>query len=650
MKTLLPHALVIVVLQLLVSSPSVLAVDEALENVVVTASRVPVPLKAVGGSITVIGAEELENRQPNFIGDVLQSVPGVDVSRSGGVGGFTQLRVRGAEANQLLVLIDGVEVNDATLGSEFDFAHLLNGEIERIEVLRGAQSGIWGADALAGVINVISKEGSGPPRVHGFAEAGSFGTVASGGSVSGGGDRYHFSLHGRYINSDGINNAQTGDEEDGYENGSVSFRGGYRPHELVEFSGYVRHVASEREFDPAPFPVSVPVDGDRITDAEQTYARLQTSVELFDGRWLHRLGASLTDTENANIFDGVEDTSNAGRKFRLDYQTSIHIDTPGFADAEHTLTFAMDREIEDFLQRGTPSLFGDPNQDQSVASHGYAVEYRVALWGRLFLSGAVRRDDNNDFANSTTGRGTAAYTHLQTDTKVHFSYGTGVKNPTFTERFGFTPDTFIGNAGLSPEQSEGWEVGIRQALFDARLIVSAVYFDEELQNEINGFVFDPTIPPFGGLTAANIDGISERTGFELGFTAELLDSLDFAASYTNLDATQQNALGNQVREIRRPEDVASFNLNYRFLDDRANVNINVDHTGDILDTDFSTFTPVILDSFTLLDVSARYQLSNRVGVYARVENLLDDDYQEVFGFNTSGIAAFAGIKVTLDMP
>ncbi len=652
MKFLSSQALVTLALLCCSFVPIALALDKELETIVVTASRVPIPLKAVGGSITVISAEDLQNRQPNFIADVLQSVPGVDVSRSGGTGGFTQIRIRGAEANQLLVLVDGIEVNDPTLGSEFDFAHLLNGAIERVEVLRGAQSGIWGADALAGVVNIISKQGAGPPRITGFAEAGSFGTFSSGGGIAGGGERYHFALDGRYFSSGGVNNAETGDEDDGYKNGSFSFRGGYRPHELVELKAVVRRVDNERQFDPAPFPAFVPADGDRITQTEQTYARLQASLALFDDRWQHRLGAALTETDNDNIFSGVRDSFNAGRKFRMDYQTSFIFETPQFGHAEHTLTFAMDREVEDFEQRGTASFFGNPNQVQSIASHGYAVEYRIALWDRLFLSGAVRRDDNNDFANSTTGRGTAAYVHEASATKVHFSYGTGVKNPTFTERFGFTPDTFIGNPGLTPEQSEGWEAGIWQALFDERVIVTAAYFNEELKNEINGFFFDFSIPPFGGFTATNIDGRSKRTGFELGFTAKLVAGLNVTAAYTNLDATQLNALGHQARELRRPEHVANFSLNYLFLDQRANLNVNIDYTSDLLDSDFSTFpaTPVTLDSFTLVDVAGRYQIDKRFTVYARVENLFDENYQEVFGFATSGIAAFAGINVTLDTP
>ncbi|MGH8579071.1 MAG: TonB-dependent receptor [Gammaproteobacteria bacterium] len=326
------------------------------------------------------------------------------------------------------------------------------------------------------------------------------------------------------------------------------------------------------------------------------------------------------------------------------------------ADATHTLTFAFEREREEFVQRGIPSFFGDPNQDQDTTNIGYVGEYRLGVWDQVFLSGAVRHDDNDAFEDATTYRATAAYIHPSWSTKLHGSYGTGVKNPSFTERFGFTPESsgnFFGNPKLEPEKSEGWEIGIEQPLFQGRLTAGATYFDEQLEDEINGFFFDPTLGgPFGGFTAVNMDGESERRGVELILAALVSEGLSLKGAYTYTDSTQPDEMtGRDVREIRRPEHVASLAANYRFLADRANINLTVEYTGEQIDNDFSTVpaTRVTLDDYTLVNLTVSYALHEKARVFGRVENLLDEDYQDVFGFETPGIGGFLGLEVGLDL-
>jgi vitamin B12 transporter len=626
------------------------AEDEDMETIVVSASRTPVPLDAVGSSVTVIGPEQIEMRSPVFVHELLQTVPGADISRSGGLGANAQIRVRGAEANQTLVMIDGIEANDLSLGSEFDFAHLTVDGVERIEVLRGAQSSLWGSDALSGVVNIVTRRGEGPWRVQGFGSGGSFGTAEGGGGISGGTDRYHLALHGRYFDSGGTNVALSGSERDAYGNTTLSLRAGYSPIEVLDFDIVLRHSDVTKEFDDTPFPAFVPADSDRGTQSDQTYGRAQASLSLFEGRWEHRLGGAVTTTDNDNFAGGVEDSSTQGKKYRVDYQTSVRFSTPQFASAEHTLTFAWEREREEFTQRGAPSFFGDPNQDQEIDSTGYVGEYLIGLWDQLYLSGAVRHDDNDDFGDATTYRATGAWVSPTRATKVHVSWGTGAKNPTFTERFGFTPDTFFGNPDVQPEESEGWEVGVEQPFLDEQLRLGVTYFDEQLDNEINGFFFDPGIPPFGGFTAVNLDGRSERNGVEAYFETGIWQGLDASGAYTYTDATEPDAAGRQIREVRRPKHVASFNVGYRFYGERARINFHLDYTGRQNDFDFSTFpaTIVRLDDYALVDVAAGFRVTEYLEIFARIENLLDEEYQEVFGFATPGIAAYGGVRVTFD--
>lgn len=225
-----------------------------------------------------------------------------------------------------------------------------------------------------------------------------------------------------------------------------------------------------------------------------------------------------------------------------------------------------------------------------------------------------------------------------------------MKNPTFFDRFGFFADQFVGNSDLKPESSIGWDIGVEQALLDDRLSLGATYFDAELDDEIDGFFFDPTLGASGAFTATNLDGTSKRMGVELTARVRPFEGLDVTGAYTYTDATEPGASG-RVREVRRPEHVASLVTNWRFLDSRANLNFRVDYNGEQKDSDFRTFPTqrVTLDDFVLVNVSGSYDINPYVRLFARIENLLDQDYEEVFGFQTPGFAAFGGVRVSLDL-
>lgn len=617
----------------------------------VTASRTPVDARQVGSSITVIDSQEIEARQAVFVTDLLRSVPGVSVSQSGGIGSFTQLRIRGAEANQTLVLIDGIEVNDPGIGSEFNFADLLAADVERIEVIRGPQSSLWGSDAVGGVINIITKKADGPLRVEGFVDGGSFGSIKAGGAISQRWDMFDFSLRGQQYETDGTNAAERGGEEDGYRNGTVNLNIGLSPLENLNFSIVGRHTEAEREFDPADAPSFKPSDGDNETDVSETYGLLQADLDLFEGAWQHKVGAAITSTDSDNFESRAETTSTQGKRFKLNYQTSIMVDAPKLADSNHTLTFALEREQEEFKQSGEVTDFGNPNQKQNLTHYSYITEYRMGLLQRLYLGGAIRHDDNEEFDDATTYRGMLSYVHPESNTKLWGAYGTGVKNPTFTERFGFTPDTFFGNPDLRPERSKGWEIGIAQPFLGDRASLSLSYFNDRLEDDINGFFFDPALGEFGGFTAVNVSGESERQGVEFTLRTRVFEHLNITSTYSWTDSKQPDADGRQTREIRRPEHQASLILDYRFLEDKANIHLGVDYVGEQRDSDFSTFPAgsVTLDDYTLVSLAASYQVLPALELFTRVENLLDEEYQDVFGFETPGIAGFAGARVKFNL-
>jgi vitamin B12 transporter len=624
---------------------------EELETLVVTASRVPVSAKLSGSSYTIIDRETLEQRQMSTLGEILRDVPGFAVNRGGVLGSTTQIRVRGAEGNQVLVFIDGIEVNDLAQGSEFNFSHLTSADIERAEIIRGPQSALWGSDALGGVINISTRRGEGALQVSAFAEGGSFGTKQGGGNISLGGDNYHFKLFGSYLESKGDNISRDNNEDDGYENTTISVAAGYSPLNNLSFDFVGRFTDANNEFDETDFfNTGLPVDTDSETRTSQNYSRVQAKFSLYEGLWEHKAGFSLSNTDNDNFLNAIESSSTQGKKHKFDYQTSLFIDTAQISNEAHIITFALEHEIEDFTQRGSVAFGSDPNQNLKTRSTSYIGEYRLTFSDNLSLSGGVRHDGNNDFQSATTYRGTAAYLLEENGLRLHASYGTGIKNPTFTERFGFFASSlfspFIGNPNLNPEQTLGWEIGVEKSFFDNRFSLGLTYFNEQLEDEINGFFFD--LATFT-TTAINETGKSKRKGLELVGRATLSSELNVSGNYTYLDATQPDGISGMEREVRRPKHTGNININYDFLNQRANLNVNLNYNGKQDDFFFSPpfFAREIvpLESFTLVNISASYKFSGMLSLYGRVENLLDENYEEVFGFQGTGLGVFAGLKM-----
>lgn len=625
-----------------------LAAQEAYQvapETVVTASRVAVPAAQVGSAVTVITGEELEQRQTVLVSDILRDVPGLAVNRAGAVGNTTQVRIRGAEANQTLVLIDGVEVADPTI-SEFNFANLLAADIERIEIVRGPQSALWGADAIGGVINIITKRGREGYAITGSAEAGSFGTLQTSAGLRGGGERWNGAFSAAHLTTDGTNISRFGDEDDGAHNLTLSANGGVELTDDLEVEVTGRYVDAGNEFDPQDFAFpptptnGLVIDGDEEQDTRQFSGRIEATLNLFDDHWEQTIGAAGTDLEKEFTTDGVRSSLNKGQRTTIDYQSTLRFDTQEVADAAHTLIFLAEREDETFENQGaTPDA--PENQEQDRDSVGLVGEYRLDLWDSLFLSGAVRHDVNSDFEDATTYRATAAYILPWTGSRLHGSYGTGVTNPTFFEQFGFFPDSFIGNPDLSPEESEGFDIGIEQPFLDRRLVLDVTYFQADLEDEIVT-IFDPAT---AFLTVDNQDGRSRRQGVEVSIEAKPRSGMTLNAAYTYTDSTDPD----DQQEIRRPKHIASLDVAQRFWADRASLGLGVTYTGSQQDSEFVSTTPedrVELDDYTLVSVYGSYRVNDNVEAFARVENLLDQDYEDVYSFTSPGLGAYAGIRLT----
>ena len=328
--------------------------------------------------------------------------------------------------------------------------------------------------------------------------------------------------------------------------------------------------------------------------------------------------------------------SDEGERYGVYYQSTWDFAPEERVDSAQTVTFAMDHERLEYTR---------DDLNEKMYTTGFVFEGRTRFWEQLYLSAAVRHDSNSDFDDVNTWRVTSLYTFSRAGTRLHAAFGTGQKAPTFTERHSFFPAFFIGNPDLELEKSRGWEFGVSQPFADGRWEILATYFKERLENEIASFVFDPVTFLF---TAENVDGSSHRTGVETALQASITENFEAAATYTYLDADQPDGAGGFTAEVRRPRHMASANFNYRFMESRGNINLNLSYTGDQYDTFFppgAAGQQVNLDSYTLVNLAASYQATNRVRVYGRIENLFDETYEDVIGFNTPGIGAFVGVQV-----
>lgn len=616
--------------------PAPAAAEEAetapvvLDPLVVSATRTERPLSQVGSSLTVITAEDLEDRQTVLVSDILREVPGVAVNRSGGVGALTQVRLRGAEGNHTLVLIDGIEVNDPAGGSEFDFAHLLAADIDRIEVLRGPQSVLYGSEAIGGVINIVTRRGDGPPEAAASLEGGSFRSGRASASLAAGGERYDLLFSGSHFRTRGISHAKAprgGTDPDGYENTTAFAKLGVLPFENLRLDFVGRLTRYDMETDDFVGGVGA-FEADQDTRGDQRYGRAQATLDLLDGRWRQRLGASLSRLETRNRTNGSRTGRSIGRRTKFDYQSDFAFSTPGFASAAHVVTLGAEHERE-----GVESSSAWADLDRSFRSRSFYAQYQLDLFERLSLSAGLRHDDNQLFRNAQTYRLTALYSHPETGTRLRGSYGTGVKNPTVFELYGFSQN-YSGNPDLEPERGRGWDLGLEQDLFDRRLTLGATYFRQEVDKLITG----------SGQTSVNLDGRSRSQGVELTAALTLSNGLDLRGAYTYTRTRDPNG----DRLVRRPAHTGSLNLNYRFLEDRANLNLGVVYNGRQHDYAFDQFfnrSVVTLKSYTLVGLAGSYRVAEGVELFGRVENLLDRNYEEVFTYASPGRAAYAGVRL-----
>ena len=615
------------------------AEDAADTTIIVGASRADEPVEAshYAGSVTVLSSEQLTQRQTRNLAEALRDVPGVALA---GTPGLSQLRLRGSEANHVLVLADGIELSNSFYG-ETDL-DTLQAEIgASVEVLRGAQSALYGSDAIGGVIAYRSAGGCDRAGVSGYAEGGSYSTFNAGARAGLCGDRAQAAFSANFVSTDGTPNARNGTRDLGRNSLTLASKGSVDLSPNAQLRAALRYISTEGDFNNQDFDAGSPTLGlvldtpGQYFENEAIYALVGVRIETLEGRWTHDVSGQIADVRRDTFSSLGRDSGNDGQRLKGSYVNSLRLDGPVFT---HQLTFAADIERETY--RNTDPFGFAFTGKRSARNVGLAGEYRASS-DKFNFGAALRRDLNNRFADATTFR-VEAGGQLMAGTRLRAAGGSGIKDPGFYELYGFVDGRFIGNQGLQPEKSTGWEIGIDQSLADDALQLSATWFDSILKHEIYTDFPPPDFIP----TPANRTTNSKRSGLELSAHARIGSQVTLDAAYTWLDAEE-----NGTKEVRRPAHVASAAVNWTAPGDAASATLVVRHNGASRDLAFTdpTFVPVIarLDDYTLVNLAAEVKLTPNVRLFARVENLLDERYEQVFSFVSQGRSVIAGVKVGL---
>lgn len=603
------------------------------ETVVVTATRTEQPLEVTGTSMSVITANEIEDQQTVFVTDLLAETPGLIVVRNGGVGQTTTISIRGSEAGQTLVLVDGVRLNDpSSPDDQAILGDVLSNNIDRIEVLRGPQSTLYGSDAIGGVVNILTKRG-GPSQATASAEGGSFDTWRLNAGVSGTADRLEYGAAVNYLDTGGISAADEKNgnpEADAYRNLGATLNTRFNVDANLSFDLRGYYTQSHIEIDGFPPPDFAFTDDAEFGTDSLVSGYAGANLSLAGGHFRNRLAfiASESNRKFFGVFDFFTNAYSPDENFfaRGDAQRFEYQGTYDFDDANQ-LTFGAETQR---VSLSTQSLQFDPGPTTgSRRTNSFYVQEQSTLFDQLTLTGGLRVDDDDEFGTHTSLKFAGAWNIPGWDTVLRANYGDGFKAPTLYELFSQYKNPFH---DLKPETANGWEVGADHDFGVAR--VSLTYFERHTHNQID--FFSTFTPPFGYYE--NLDR-TRATGIEAEVETRINDVLSVTANYTNLDAKD---VLTGLDLARRPADSAGGTLTWTPTAE-ITLGTSVTYVGERFDDRANLRR---LPSNTTVNLFGSYKVYGNTELFARAENLFDEDSEPVATYGRMGFAAYGGIRTT----
>jgi vitamin B12 transporter len=586
--------------------------DTRLDTIIVDGSRLDQTLTEIGSSVSVITSEDMDELGVDFALDAVATAPGVTINQNGAFGGSASVRIRGASSDQTLVLIDGVPVSDPTgTGGGYNFAYLDTDNIERIEVLKGPQSTLWGSDAIGGVVSITTKRPTEGFSGSVFGEYGSFNTVRGGAAISNANDAGDFRIAATGLTTDGISKADEDNgntEDDAYDSRTIAARGGLNLPGSVRLESSLLWSDAESEYDSYSASAQGNVaDGDEVTNSETLSGNITLKAPLFDGLLYNLVQVGYSDIERENRSNGVQSYYTDGNRALFRYQGTLNI------NEANKVAFGAEREET------------SANSDESSVDSLFAL-YEFKPVDDLTLTGGLRMDDHETFGSETTGRVAAAWTATD-QLVVRASWAQGFKAPSIFQSTYIC--SFCGltepNRNLKPETSEAYDIGVEWHSADQRLMLGATLFDQESENLID-FSF-----------TAGYDNIAfvESQGVELVGAYTFTSWLNVSANYTYIDA--EDGDGNEL--TRLPETSANVTVSFDPEGPFSGA-VLVRYNGEEANTNGTD-----LDSWTRLDLTGSYDLNDKVELYGRIENVYDEDYQQILGYGTPGTSGSLGLRL-----
>jgi vitamin B12 transporter len=643
-------ALVVVTL-LIVNSMRVQAQEKPvqLEEVVVTATKTQTPVEQTGSSVTVIKREEIERKQATDAIQILREQPGFSLIQTGSRGGTTSIFTRGGNSDMNLVLIDGMKVNEG--GGSFNFTDTSTAGIGRVEIVRGPQSALYGADAITSVIQFFTPRGEGPFSAWAAGAAGNYDTTEERAGFSWGNR-----LSGVFFEFDRVDTTGILDKNNEFRNHAGALRLDLSPTRELEFTLTGRFNESRFEF-------PTESEGDRLQpflDPRQLNEK-ERFVGTFGTRyrqtgWLEHRFKSGVNFENRLSRDprdvppdpssrAPEGTRTMSKEERIFLDYNAELDGPRLFGVTPLLVLGSSYESQNFTQRSRPVTTRRTNVERET--HAAYGQLQLGWLDHIFLTGGTRYDSSSVFGQELTPRVSLAVVMPVARTRLRGAWGTGIKEPSFSAQFGGA--TFPGNPNIKSEKSRSWETGVDQPLFGQRFEIGATYFHNRFEDLI---VFVSNAEGDKNIQTAKTQGI------ETVFTLRPIDGWSATANYTLLDTEAMATAGIGgtafVRGeplLRRPKHSGSISLAHER--DRLTTAATLFVKGDSIDRDFSKggSPRVTLEGYNKLDLSLAYVLFKGVAGLknivwkTRVQNLLNETYEEVFGFSTARLSFLTGIEV-----
>jgi len=617
-----------------------------LPDIVVSATGVPTPASEVASSVSVVTQEDIERQQLRTVPQVLQSLPGLNVVQTGGPGGQTSVFIRGTNSNHVKVLIDGIDAgNPSTPNGAFDFGQLLASDLARVEVLRGPQSGLYGSDAIGGVISITTRKGEGPAKFTGYVEGGALGTFNQAASVSGSTERLGYSFNVTHFSSTSIPVTPQSlvppgypTNPNSYDNWTYSTRLDLQMTDSLAVNFIARYIDTQLSFTPDTYPpptyAGIPAAERSTSLASMFFTKGEGVWTALDGAMNTTFGVSSLNTSNPTV------GPNAGSNGTYEGDRQVYY-------LRSALDFAPGQTLLGGFERRTEAMTAttaSTDLSANTGDTGVYAEWQTRLGDRVFGAANIRYDSDDTFGDHTTYRIAPGILIPETGTTLKGSYGTGFKAPSLYQLYA----PYYGNADLKPEESTGYDIGFEQQVFGGKVTFGATYFHNDIENLIS---YDPVTYQNVNISSATTKGAETFVAWQV--TDRLKMRVDYTYTYvigympagTSFGAACAPLTDTSCTPLRRPNNKVSVTADWNPTD-QLNLSATLIYASAWWDIVRLTSDTIDQPGYTVVNVAANYAWTPNATVFARIDNLFDQTYQNPNGFLAPGFGAYGGVRFT----